>query len=275
MTATEEVDCQALTSFIDHMIASGIHGIIPLGSTGEFYALSPSERADVVGTTIEAVAGRVPVLVGANASSTRDVIAFSKQAQDKGADGVLLAAPPYALPTEDELYDHFATVEKAIDIPIMLYNYPGRTGVDLTPDLIVRLAELDGIQYVKESTGDATRVSEIIRRCGNKIDVFCGSDAIALESFMMGAVGWVGGVANVLPEAHVKLYELAVVEKDIPRARELCYTMLPTLANFESGQYTQKAKAGCGLTGHPVGPPRRPLLPLNAEELGELKGILQ
>ena len=273
MTAEEEIDQPALAKFVDYLITEGgVQGIVPLGSTGEFYAFSPEERTLVLKTTLEAASGRVPVIAGTNAASTREVVEFSKQAEQAGAAGVLLAAPYYSLPTDDEMFEHFRAVNDAIGIPIMLYNYPGRTGVDMTPDLIVRLSELDQIQYIKESSGDVTRVSEIIRRCGENITVFCGCDTIALESFVLGAAGWVGGVANVIPELHVELYDLAAVKQDIPAAKDVHYRMLPLMALMEGGgKYTQFVKAGCGLIGHPVGPPRQPLLPPTMEELATLK----
>jgi 4-hydroxy-tetrahydrodipicolinate synthase len=203
------------------------------------------------------------------------VVQYCRQAEKLGAAGVLLAAPYYSLPTADELFEHFRAVSDSIGIPIMLYNYPGRTGVDMTPDLVQRLAELEGVQYVKESTGDVTRVSQIIRRCGERITVFCGCDTLALESFVLGAAGWVGGVANVLPRAHAELHELAVTQGDYPAARRLYYRLLPALALAEGeGKYTQFCKAGCGLAGHPAGPPRRPLLPATPEELARLREAL-
>lgn len=146
----------------------------------------------------------------------------------------------------------------------------------MTPDLIDQLAYLENIQYVKESTGDITRVSEIIRRTGDRIQVFCGCDTLALESFLMGAIGWVSGVINVLPKEHVQLFELACVEKDISAARDLYYRLLPTLGIMEDGgKYTQFVKAGCELTGHPVGPPRGPLLPPEPEEIETIRDILE
>jgi 4-hydroxy-tetrahydrodipicolinate synthase len=173
------------------------------------------------------------------------------------------------------LFEHFSAVNSVIDIPIMFYNYPGRTGVDMLPDLIQRLAELENIQYVKESTGDVTRVSEIIHGCGERIRVFCGCDTLALESFCVGAVGWVGGMVNVLPKEHVRLFELAFQEANVLAAREPYYRLLSTLSLAEGGgKYTQFVKAGCELTGHPVGPPRRPLLPATSEEVEILKQTL-
>jgi 4-hydroxy-tetrahydrodipicolinate synthase len=275
MTPDEEVDYKTLSTFADYQVQAGVHGLIPLGSTGEYYGLSDQEREAVVKTTLEATAGRVPVLVGTNGGGTRQVIAYSQQAEALGAAGVLLAAPYYSLPTPDELFSHFKAVNDAIGIPIMLYNYPGRTGVDMTPELVERLAQLDNIQYVKESSGDATRVSEIIRRCGDNIKVFCGCDTLALESFFMGAIGWVSGVVNVLPKAHVKLFEQAVEQQDWPAARKHYYSILPVMGLMEAGgKYTQFVKAGCALQGHPVGPPRQPLWPALPDEVATLKEIL-
>ena len=276
MTAAQEVDYETLASFAGYLVEAGVHGIIPLGSTGEYYALNAQEREAVVAATLDAVAGRVPVLVGTNAGSTRQVVEYSQQAQEQGADGLLLAAPYYSLPTHDELLEHFRVIDAEVDIPIMLYNYPGRTGVDMTPDLVGRLAELDNVRYIKESTGDMTRVGEIIRRFGERITVFCGCDTLAYESFLMGAAGWVGGVVNVLPKQHVELFDLAVSRKDLPAARELYYGLLPVLALMEAGgKYTQFVKAGCELMGRPVGPPRQPLTPPGPEEIASLAETLR
>lgn len=275
MTADRQLDLRTLSHHIDWLLDAGVHGVIPLGSTGEFYALAAEERTAVLKTTIDVVQGRAPVIAGANAGSTREVVTLSQQAEQLGADGVMLAVPYYSLPSADELVVHFEAVDKAIGVPIMLYNYPGRTGVDMQPDLIERLAELDNVRYVKESTGDAARVSEIIRRCGEKVQVFCGCDTLALESFVMGAVGWVGGVVNLLPKEHVQLFELGVHKLDILAARRLYHRLLPTLHLMEGGgKYTQLVKAGCEVLGHPVGPPRGPLQPPNAAEVAELTAVL-
>jgi 4-hydroxy-tetrahydrodipicolinate synthase len=277
MTDRQEVDYETLKSFVNYLIEDGgVHGVIPLGSTGEYYALNDQERQGVVAATIEAAAGRVPVMVGTNGGSTRQIVEYSKQAQSQGAAGLLLAAPYYSLPTPGELVEHFRVIDSEVDIPIMLYNYPGRTGVDMTPDIVGELAELDNVQYVKESTGELQRVSEIIRRFGDKITVFCGCDTLALESFFMGAAGWVSGVFNVLPAESVKLFELAVKTKDLPAARELYYSLLPVLGLMEDGgKYSQFVKGGCELMGHPVGPPRQPLIGPNAEEIAQLAETLR
>ena len=277
MTPDEKIDHATLETFVDGLIdKGGVQGILPLGSTGEYYALDKEERAAVLKTVIRAVAGRVPVVAGTNAGATREVVTFCQEAEQLGAAGVLLAAPYYSLPTQDELFEHFCIVAESIRIPIMLYNYPGRTGVDMVPDLIVRLAEIDNIQYVKESSGDISRVSEIIRRCGEKLTVFCGCDTAALESFVLGAAGWVGGVANCLPREHVELYDLAVRKQDFVAAREPYYRLLPVLAMMEAGgKYTQFVKAGCQIMGRPVGPPRRPLSPAADVDIDSLKRVFE
>jgi len=276
MKANEEIDFPRLAAFTDDLVRQGVHGLIPLGSTGEYYALSAEERERVLRATREVVAGRVPVVAGANAGSTREVIAYARQAEQLGCDGVMLAAPYYSLPRPEELFAHFRAVNNSIGIPIILYNYPGRTGVDMSPEFIERLAGLRNLRYVKESTGEMPRITELLRRCGDALGVFCGCDTIALESLMVGAIGWIGGVVNVLPKAHAQLYELTVVQKNYVAAQKLFFKMLPMLELMEGGgKYTQFVKAACGLAGHPVGPPRRPLLIPTVAERARLRNALK
>jgi 4-hydroxy-tetrahydrodipicolinate synthase len=276
LRADGEIDYGKLGDFVEHQIRSGVHGLIPLGSTGEYYALSATERETVLRTVLEATGGRVPVVAGTNAGATRDVIAFSRQAERLGCDGVMLAAPYYSLPQPAELAAHFRAVNNAIGIPILLYNYPGRTGVDMAPEFIARLAELKNVRYVKESTGEMPRITELLRRCSDRLGVFCGCDTIALESLAVGAVGWVGGVANVLPASHVKLYELVVQRQDYAAARKHFFQLLPILELMEGGgKYTQWVKAACGLVGRDCGAPRPPLLPATRAELARLRTVLR
>lgn len=276
MKADEEVDYRKLAELADHLIRQGIHGLAPLGSTGEYYALSAEERERVIRTTLEAAAGRVPIIAGTNAGSTREVIAFSRQAEELGCAGIMLAAPYYSLPRPEELYVHFKAVNEAIGVPIVVYNYPGRTGVDMPPGFIERLAGLRNVRYIKESTGEMPRITELLRRCGDRLGVFCGCDTIALESLMVGAIGWIGGVANVLPASHAKLYELVVEKSDYSAARKLFFEMLPTLELMEGGgKYTQWVKSACGLMGHECGPPRRPLGPATKSERTQLRAALR
>ncbi|MEI6809183.1 MAG: 4-hydroxy-tetrahydrodipicolinate synthase [bacterium] len=276
MKANGEVDYGRLVAFADHLVRQGVHGLVPLGSTGEYYALSADERDRVLCDTLEAVAGSVPVIAGVNAGATRDVAGFARQAEKLGCSGVLLAAPYYSLPRPEELLVHFRMVNDAIGIPIVLYNYPARTGVDMTPEFIESLSGLKNLRYIKESTGEMSRVTELIRRCGDRFGIFCGCDTIALECFVVGAIGWIAGTANVLPEEHVRLYDLAVVKRDYVAARKLFYAMLPVLELMEGGgKYTQWVKAACGIMGHDCGAPRRPLGPATKAELAQLRKVLR
>lgn len=276
MKANEEIDYAKLAELTDHLIGQGVQGLIPLGSTGEYYALSADEREQVLRITLETAGGRVPIVAGTNAGSTRDVVAFSRQAERLGCCGVMLAAPYYSLPRLEELFVHFKAVNDAVGVPIMVYNYPGRTGVDMPPAFIERLAAMKNVRYVKESTGEMARITELLRRCGDRLGVFCGCDTIAIESLMVGAIGWVGGVANVLPASHAKLYKLIVEKKDLAAARKLFFAMLPTLELMEGGgKYTQWVKAACALMGFDCGPPRRPLGPATAAERAELREALR
>ncbi|MEI7729146.1 MAG: 4-hydroxy-tetrahydrodipicolinate synthase [Verrucomicrobiota bacterium] len=275
MKANEEIDFKTLAKQVETLIAAGVHGLIPLGSTGEFYALTAEERRNVLKATLEAASARVPVVAGTNAGSTRDVIAFSREAEQLGCDGVMLAPPYYSLPQPEELHAHIKAVNDAIGIPIMLYNYPGRTGVDMTPEFIEQLAELPRVRYVKESTGEIGRISTLLRRCGDRLGIFCGGDTVAFESLALGVVGWVGGVANVVPRSHVELYRLMIEKHDFAAARKLYFQMLPLLNLMEGGgKYTQWVKAACGLMGRPVGAPRAPLRAATPPELRQLKAAL-
>ena len=273
-TKDEELDEAALRRHIRFLLDAGVHGIIPTGSTSEFAALSESERKRIVDITIEEVNGKLPVVVGTAAVSTRDTIRYSQYAENAGADGVMIVSPYYCHPTERELYYHYQAVAESIHLPMMLYNNPFTSGVDMQPALIARLAEMDNVSYIKESSGDMRRVSEIMRLCGDKMTVFCGADNLALEMFAIGVPGWVAAPANAIPKQCVQLYELAVVKKDLEKARELYFKMLPYFTALESGQFVQYVKASLEILGHSIGVPRRPLLRPSEEEIEHLKEIL-
>jgi len=269
-TSDGEVDLPGLEQLVDDVILAGVGGVCPLGSTGEYYALSDQQREAVIRATVSAAGGRVPVVAGTNGGGTRAVVEYSRQAARLGASALLLAAPYYSLPTAEELIAHFAAVDAAVGIPIVLYNYPARTGVDMTPDVIERLAELPSVRYIKESTGDLTRLPDIRDRCGDRLTLLCGSDAQALENFSLGAVGWISGAANFAARPCVELHQAAVVDEDDAAARAWYEKLLPLLAFLESGKYTQRVKACCRLFGRDVGDPFPPLLPVDETDVAEL-----
>jgi 4-hydroxy-tetrahydrodipicolinate synthase len=257
-----EVDVAALRAFVDWQIAEGIHGLIPLGSTGEFLSLSDDENALVAETVICQAAGRVPVLVGTGAEDTREVVRLSRRAETLGADGVMIIPPFYSTPTEDELFTHYRTVSDAIGIPIMVYNNPATANVDLRPELVARLSTIDNCRYIKESTLEVTRIRDIIRLCGDRMTVFGG--ILGFESFVEGASGWVAVASNVAPGALARLFELGADDSRIGEARKLYLQQLP-LIEFVGGQaYVAGTKALLNHMGFRAGAPRPPRLPLPA-----------
>ena len=275
-TSDGELDLNALRANVDYCVEIGVHGVIPCGSTGEFATLSLEEHKKVIEVVVDQVNGRVPVVAGTGACATKRVIELNKYAKDVGADGALIIPPFYSKPKENELYEHFKNIAESVDLPIMLYNNPFTSKIDMQPSLIARLAEIDNISYVKESSGDVTRIWRILNLTGGRMTVFCGADNLALESFLMGAKGWVCVAANVLPRHTSRLYELAVKENNIEKARALYSGLLP-LCNFleETGKFAQLAKFGVEATGRKAGPPRKPFLPPTEEEKREFKEILK
>ena len=270
------VDEAALRRHLRWLIDEGcVHGMIPVGSTGEFAFLSEDERKRVIEVTIDEVHGKVPVIAGSAACSTRDTVQFAQFAQSKGADGVMVVPPFYGHLSQEELYQHFRTLAEGLDIPIMLYNNPGTSGSDLLPETVARLAAFKNIVAVKESTGLMQRVHELQQACGEQIEVLCGCDTLPLEMFAMGVEGWVAAPSNVAARQCVELFHLAVEQRDFARARQLYGLLLPLFELFEgTGQYVQLNKAGLELLGRPVGLPRPPLLPSSEEQKRQLKAIL-
>ncbi|MCL4559519.1 MAG: 4-hydroxy-tetrahydrodipicolinate synthase [Chloroflexi bacterium] len=271
-----EVDEAALRRHIRYMIDEcEVHGIIPCGSTGEFAYLSEAERRRVVEVTIDEVNHKLPVIAGTAACSTREVIHNCATVRRLGADGVMIVPSYYGGLSQEELYVHFADIAQSTDLPIVLYNNTGTTHSDILPETVARLAEFDNIVAIKESTGVMQRVAEIMRRCGDRIEVLCGCDTLALEMFVMGVEGWIAAPANVAARQCVKLYRLAVEQKDFARAKEYYLKILPLFDLFEaSGKYVQLAKAGLELLGRSIGKPRPPMLPPSEELQEKLKEIL-
>ncbi len=270
--AEGRVNVAALRGLVDWQIAEGIHGLIPLGSTGEFLSLSDGERELVSATVIEQAAGRVPIVVGTGAEDTREVVRLSRQAEAQKADGVMIIPPFYSTPTNREILHHYGTVANAIGLPIMIYNNPAVANVDLRPTLVARLAEIDNCRCVKESTTDVTRVRDIIRLCGDKIQVFGG--ILGFESFIEGAVGWTAVAANVIPGPLARLFELVVEEDRIAEARTTYLRYLP-LIEFVGGQaYVAGTKALLTHMGFAAGVPRPPRLPLEAEQDGMARELV-
>jgi 4-hydroxy-tetrahydrodipicolinate synthase len=260
----EAVDHKALASLVDWQIRRGIHGLIPLGSTGEFLSTSRDEKTAIAETVIRAAAGRVPVLIGTAAEDTRESVRLSREAESLGADGVMIIPPFYSTPTEDELFHHYKTIGEAVAIPIMIYNNPATANVDMRPEMVARLSRIDAVRYIKESTLEVTRVRDIIELCGERMTVFAG--ILGYESFWLGAQGWVAVCSNLLPQESAELFTLVADRKDQPRALALYKRILPIVRWVGGHRYVSATKAGLAMMGRPVGEPRPPRLPLPAAD---------
>jgi 4-hydroxy-tetrahydrodipicolinate synthase len=265
----KSVDVPALKTLVNWQIEQGIHGLIPLGSTGEFLSMTREERQLVTETCVKTAAGRVPVLIGTGAEWTDECVALSKEAQELGADGVMIIPPYYSCPTEDELFEHYRRVGEAISVPIMVYNNPATANVDLTPSIVARLSRIDNCRYIKESTLEVTRVRDIIELCGDRMTVFAG--ILGYESFWLGAQGWVAVCSNLIPGMSARLFELVADAKDVDQALALYKKMLPIVKWVGGHRYVAASKDALAMMGLPVGAPRPPRLPLPAADAAALR----
>lgn len=272
-----QIDWDGLKNNIDYYLNNGIPGLIPVGSTGEGISLSKEERFRVSEEVVNHVNGRVPVIVGATAESTQDTIMYAEQAKSVGADGVMILNSFYHKPTEEEIFQHFRAVNDAVDIPIMLYNNPSITGVDISEDMLIKIGrEIPNLAIIKESSGSIQKLRNVNLGTDDDLQLFCGWDDMVLESFFAGATGWVSVAANIIPKQAQELFILAVEEKNYEDAWKLYKQMIPLLSFLEnSGKGIQVAKRGLELAGQAGGTTRAPRAPLTPTEEESLKEILQ
>lgn len=269
-----EVDRAEFANVLESLIASGVHGIIVGGSTGEYYAQTAEERFALAAFAKEVIKGRTPLIVGTGGTRTEDSVAYAKHAREIGADAILLASPPYALPTERENAVHALTIDRAANLPIMLYNYPARAGVMMGEIFLSRVGRSKNFKAIKESSGDINRVHLLAREFPH-IEMSCGMDDQALEFFVWGSRSWVCGGSNFLPKEHIALYEACVVEKDFDKGRAIMKALLPLMAVLEGGgKFVQCIKFGCELEGLKVGDVRPPLRPMDNEEKRSLQTVV-
>src|ERR1019366_4486655 len=194
-----EVDAPALRDLIEWQIQSGIDGLVPCGSTGESATLTHAEHGSVIKLTIEQVRKRVPVIAGTGSNSTAEAIRLTAAAREMGADGALLLSPYYNKPTQDGIFRHYKMIAASVDLPLIVYNIPGRTGSNITPETFARLSEVKGIVGVKEASGSLDQISDIIRLCGDRLTVLSGDDSLTLPMLALGAKGVISVVSNVMP----------------------------------------------------------------------------
>ena len=216
----EGVDYEALGRFIDFQLASGINALVAVGTTGESATLTPEERKKVISFTIDRVAGRVPVIAGTGTNNTLHAIDYSVSAAQAGADALLVVTPYYNKATQNGLIAHFTAIADKVDKPIILYNVPSRTGCNLLPATIEKLAEHPNIAAVKEASGNMSQVVELIARCGDKVDVYSGEDALTVPMLSMGGLGAISVLSNVIPKGAVEMTD-AFFAGDLRKAAAL------------------------------------------------------
>lgn len=274
-TSDDEVDTGKLAALVERLVADGSHGIVPLGSTGESAYLTEPEYDAVIETTIGVVNGRVPVIIGASDLTTANTIRRARYAERAGADAVMVLPISYWKLSEREIAQHYAAVGAAIDIPIMVYNNPATSGIDMSPELLVRMfTDVDNVTMVKESTGDLARMVRIAELSDHQLPFYNGNNPLALKAFGVGAKGWCTAAPNLRPQPCLDLYD-AVRAGDQARAESVYEELRPLLEFIVAGGLPTTVKAGLELLGQGVGDPRRPLLPLDETGRKELRHLLK
>lgn len=272
-SADGRIDDAGIARHVDRMIAGGVHGLVPLGTTGEFTTLTHEERRHVTEAVIAAAGGRVPVLPHTGAQSTDETIALSRHAEEAGAAGVMIVPPYYDPLRLNELRAHLGAVGAAIDIPIVYYNVPGATGLRLSPEELASLGEIRNVDYLKDTSGDFSAVTALLLKYPAQITAFNGWDTLTFGSLATGATGSVWGMSNLLPSLSVKLYEAMAVKADLDLGRRIWDVLWPVCDLLESHNYVAAIKGGLDAMGESAGPVRAPLQPLDAaaqERLGQL-----
>jgi 4-hydroxy-tetrahydrodipicolinate synthase len=266
----DTVDEKALSAHIERLLEAGVHAVVSCGGTGEFAYLTEAERRQIHQLIAKRVQGKARFVAQSSAVSTRDTIENAKFAEGLGADAVMILPPYFEGPTMDGVMWHYETVARAIKTPIVVYNIPQNTNRDITPDLFSRLLEIENIQYIKDSTGDFTRIQQLIATGGKVLN---GGDTLAFPALVAGCPGLIWGGVNATPKEAVRLYEL-VTKGDLNAAAALWKQLLPAQIFYWTHDYNSSVKAATNLLGGNVGICRKPALPLSQSDLAELKVAL-
>jgi len=255
------VDYEAFGRFIDFQIENGINALVAVGTTGENATLEPDEQKEVIRFVVERTAGRVPVIAGTGTNNTEHVLANTRSACEVGADAILVVTPYYNKATQSGLIKHFTTIADASTVPMILYNVPGRTGCNLLPKTVAKLAEHPNIVAIKEATGNMSQMVELTALCGDKIDIYSGEDALTVPFISMGAAGTISVLSNVVPRLSVEMTDKALAG-DFAGAAELQCKMLPLINALFSEVNPIPAKAATSAMGYGEDYLRLPLTPM-------------
>jgi len=269
-----QIDAEALERLVEFQVTNGVSAIVPCGSTGESATLTHQEHADVLRLVVKFVKGRVPVIAGTGSNSTAEAISLTRTAKESGAAAALLISPYYNKPTQEGIYLHYKAIAEATRFPLIVYNIPGRTASKIEATTIARLAELEHIIGLKEATGSLDEVQEVIRLCGDKIEVYCGDDSLTLPDMAVGAVGVISVTANVMPKQTADM-TAACLRGDWPTARRLHYGMLPVMRALFTETNPIGVKAALAMMGYCRDELRLPLLPMSDAPRAKLRAAMQ
>jgi len=270
----EKVNIPLFKHLVERLVASGSHGIAPLGSTGVMPYLSDEEKEEVTEATLQQVKGRIPTLVGVSNLTTEKTIHHAQFAEKAGADAVMIIPMSYWKLTDDEIVTHYDAVARKISIPIMAYNNPATSGVDMSPALLKRLLEISNVTMIKESTGDVQRMHSLRRELGEEVAFYNGSNPLALAAFSAGARGWCTAAPNLIPELTISLYN-AIEEGNLEKAKTIFYQQFDLLKFIVNKGLPRAVKSGLTILGEDGGNLRSPLKPLQKKETEELKNIIK
>ncbi len=269
-----QIDADALERLVEFQITNGVSAIVPCGSTGESATLTHQEHADVVRLAVKFAKGRVPIIAGTGSNSTAEAINLTRTAKEAGAAAALLISPYYNKPTQEGIYVHYKTIAEATRFPLIVYNIPGRTASKLEATTIARLAELEHIVGLKEATGSLDEVQEVIRLCGDKIELYCGDDSLTLPDMAVGAVGVISVTANVLPKQTSDMVA-ACLRGDWATGRRRHYEMLPLNRALFTEINPIGIKAALAMMGYCRDELRLPLLPMSDGPRAKLRSTMQ
>ncbi|MDF2927207.1 MAG: dihydrodipicolinate synthase [Paenibacillaceae bacterium] len=270
----ERVEEAGLRRMVDYVIAGGVHGILAMGSNGEFFGLDYEEQKRALAIILDQTAGRVPVYMGIGAITTREGIRIAKAAEELGAQAVTILPPMFLTPTEEELFHHFKAIAGATSLPVLLYNNPDKVKNNISVSLLQRLAEIPNIVGMKDSSGDMTLTAEYIRLTRHKnFKIFAGRDVMILGSMAYGAVGCVASTANIVPELVVEIYD-KYMAGDLEGAREAQFKLNPFRMAFNLSSFPVATKDACNLIGLEVGKSIKPNTGSPQAVLDKMKGIL-
>jgi 4-hydroxy-tetrahydrodipicolinate synthase len=268
------IDEKALRELVEWQIQSGIDGLVPCGSTGESATLSHAEHEQAIKVVIDQTRRRVPVVAGTGSNSTAEAIRLTTYAREAGADGALLISPYYNKPTQDGIYRHYKAIASAVDLPLIVYNIPGRTGSNIAPETFARMCDIRNVVGIKEASGSMDQCSDILKLCGERLTMLAGDDSLTLPLMAMGAKGVISVITNIMPR---EMHELAAagLEGDFARARELHFRMLPLMRALFVETNPIPIKQACALMGRCSNEVRMPLVPMTPPAAEKLRAAMK